>query len=287
VSNHNRSGRKPAGPFNWLEWLDRKAARLPRATGWTSPDEPFMLARYPHLRPAPIPGDVHSRIMCESEEKTAAQQFAEWESRIAGSAEAAVCLAGLSAEQRTQIAALLLQTAVDLEMREADSRSSQWARHLRREAPTRLRELNRRLQKARRAVEELKAYAEDSRAEGPKDMERHWARHLLGFNYRLAADKALRALVMKCPPEAQEFAKIAGEYPTPERVGAFGMVQLYWFFRHECKLSGHESEVRAARLRNAFWTEFGISKVPYRKTLQDGQHRGCGAVHAAIVNYRP
>ena len=245
-------GRWQGVPFNWLEWLDREAARLPRATGWTSPDEPFMLARYPHLRPAPTPGDVHSRIMCESGEKTAAQQFAEWESRIAGSAESAVCLEGLCAEQRTQLAALLLQTRVDLEMRKADSRSSQWARHLRGEAPARLRKLNRKLQKARQAVEELKAYAEDSGAEGPKDMERHWARHLLGFDYRLAADKALRALVMKCPQEAQEFAEIAGEYPTPERVEAFGMVQLYWFFRHGCHLSGDESEVRVALLRNAF-----------------------------------
>src|SRR5271157_2624956 len=188
VSNHNRSGRKPAGPFNWLEWLDRKAARLPRATGWTSPDEPFMLARYPHLRPAPIPGDVHSRIMCESEEKTAAQQFAEWESRIAHDREAAACLKGLNAKRRTQLAALLLQTIVEFEMGEADSRSSQWRRHLRR-APGRLRKLNRKLQKARQAVEELRACAQDSGAEGPNDMARRWAWQLLGFNYRLAADK--------------------------------------------------------------------------------------------------
>ena len=211
MSNHNRSGLKPAGPFNWLKDLDRVAATLPRATSWVDSYGPFMLARYPNLRPTPIPG-------------VATQLFVEWESRIAGSAEAAVCLEGLCAEQRTQLAALLLQTRVDLEMHEADSRSSQWARHLRREAPARLRQLNRKLQKARHAVEELRVYAQDSATANPNDTSLHTARFVLGQRYALAADKALKALAMKCPPKAREFAEIAGEYQTPERVEAFGMV---------------------------------------------------------------
>jgi hypothetical protein len=225
--------------------------------------------------------------MCESGEKTATQLFTEWESRIAGSSEAAVCLEGLDAEQRKQLAALLLQTITDMEMRAADSRSSQWAQHVRREAPARLRELNRRLQKARRAVEELKAYARDSETGNPDDMLPHSARRLLGQTYELAADKALKVLVMKCPPKAQEFAEIAGEHPTPERVEALGMVQLYWFFRHGCNLSGDESEVRVARLRNAFWTEYGVSAVTYRAKYIVGQSQGCEAVHVAVRRFRP
>ena len=277
MSNHNRSGLKPAGPFNWLKDLDRVAATLPRATSWVDSYGPFMLARYPHLRPEPVPGNAW--------EKTAAQQFAEWESRIAHDRDAAACLKGLNAEQRTQLAALLLQTRVDLDMREADSRSLQWARHLRREAPARLRKLNRTLQKARQAVEELRVYAQDSATANPNDTSLHTARLVLGQPYALAADRALKALAMKCPPKAQEFAEIAGEYPTPERVEAFGMVQLYWFFRYGCDLPGDESEVRTARLRNAFWTEVGISTVSYRETYRDAESKGCEAVHIAITRF--
>lgn len=282
---NRKTGRRVNTPlFNWLEWLDKKAATLPRATNWVH--DPFMLARYRNLRPLPIEGDVHSRIMCESGERTAARLFADWELRIADNTETTVCLEGLNAEQRRQLAALLLQTIVDLEMLTAADRSSQWSRHLRKAAATRLRVLNRKLQKARKAVQELKAYARDSETGNPDDALLHAARLLLGQDYRLAADNALKALAMKCPPKDQEFADIAGEYPTPERVEAFGMVQLYWFFRHGCNLSGDESEVRAARLRNAFWTEHGVSTVSYRAEYIPGESKGCNAVHTAVTRFK-
>jgi hypothetical protein len=224
--------------------------------------------------------------MCESGEQTAAQQFAKWESRIGGSAEAAICLDGLCAEQRKQLAALLIQTITDMEMRSADSQSSQWARLVRRDAPARLRVLNEKLQKARRAVEELRVCAKDSGAANLDDKSRHTARLLLGLSYGLAADEALKALTIKNPPNAQEFAAIANEHPTPERVEAFGMVQLYWFFRHGCGLSGDESEVRAARLRNAFWTEHSISRVRYRAEYVSGESKGCDTVHVAVTRFK-
>lgn len=279
--------RENARLFNWLEWLDRKAGTLPRATNWIKPYGPFMLARYSHLRPKSVRGNPHSRIMCESGEKTAAQLFGQWEARIAGSKEAACCLDRLDSEQRKQLAALLLDTICEFQIGEADSRSSQWARHLRREAPARLRELNRKLQKAQKAVEELRAYAEDSDTVNPDAASLHTARCLLGQTYRFAADRALKALAMECPPNAREFAKVASEHPTPERVEAFGMVQLYWFFRHGCNLSGDEAEVRTARLRNAFWTEHGIDKVPYRAEYIPGESKGCNAVHAAVTRFKP
>jgi hypothetical protein len=242
-----------------------------------------MLARYPHLFHQPIPGDARSQDFRESCEKTAVQQFAKWESRIAESSEAAVCLDGLCAEQRKQLAALLLDTIVDMQMCAAYRRSSQWARHVRKEAAARLRMLNRKLQNARRAVEKLQAYAQDSENQNPDEL--HWARQLLGNDYRLAADKALETLAMKCPPTVQDFAEIADEHPTPERVEAVGMVQLYWFYRHGCNLTGHESEVRTAILRNAFWTEYGAEEVVYIKEYDGEQSQGCGAVHQAVTRY--
>jgi hypothetical protein len=260
-------------PFNWLDGLDREAATLPRATNWVEPYGPFMLARYTHLRPLPIPGNGHSQILCDSGEKTAAQRLAEWELRIAESNKAAVCLNGLGAGQRQQLAALVIETVCDLEMREADSRSARWASRVRKEAPARLRGLDRRLQKARLAIEELYAFARDSGT--------------VGLDYRLAADKALKAMTMKCPPDAKEYAEVASEHPTPERVEVFGMVRLYWFFRYECDLSGHESELRTALLRNTFWSEYNIDEVPYRPEYEAGIHKGCDTVHVAVTRFRP
>lgn len=92
MADRKHGGQGTTGPFNWLEWLDNEAAKLPRATDWLDPYGSFMLARYPNLRPQPIPDNPHSRIMCESGERTAARLFAEWESRIAGSTETSVCL---------------------------------------------------------------------------------------------------------------------------------------------------------------------------------------------------
>lgn len=272
----NNGGPKSAQLCNWLKKLDEEASTLPRATSWERYG-PFMLARYPQLWPQPIPGNWG---------EAAAQVFADWESRIVGSEVATVCLDGLDAEQRKQLAALLLQTVVNLQMREADSPSAKRASYLRKEAPARLRKLDRRLQKAWRLVKELDAYARDTGAENIRNRDRHTARQLIGNEYKLAADKALKALNAKNPTDAQEFAEIADEHPTPERVEAFGMVQLYWFFRYGCRLSGHESEVRTARLRNVFWTEHGISPVPYRAEYISGQSKGCEAVHRAVWGFK-
>lgn len=288
MSDLNGGGPRSARLFNWLKRLDEQAVKLPRAANWLTPYGPFMLERYPNLRPQPISGNVHSQIACESGEQTAAQLFAEWESRIAGNAEAAVCLEGIGAEQRRQLAALLLDTMVALETRPALDRTSQFARQVSREAAMRLRVLNRKLQKARQSIEELMAYAQDSGKWNTLDASRHSARLALGQPYRFAAGKALGALDIKGLPDTREHVELASEslIPEDEDLEVFGMVQLYWFFRHGCRLSGHESEVRAARLRNAFWTEHGIRKVTYRAKYVRGQSQGCGAVHVAVHRFR-
>jgi hypothetical protein len=281
--------RKPACLCNWLRALDEAAKTLPRATDWLGQYGPFMLARYPNLRPQPVPGDAHSRIMCESGERTAAQLFAEWETRIAQDTVAAPCLERLSAEQRRQLAALLLDTMVALEMRPALAGSSQFKRQIRREATTRLRVLSRKLQKARQSIEELMAYAQDSGKGNTPETSRHSARLVLGQPYRFAASKALRALDIKNLPDAREHVELASEplAPEDEDPEVFGMVQLYWFFRHECSLSGNESEVRVARLRNAFWTEHGIRTVKYRAGYEEVESKGCEAVHVAVNRFKP
>jgi len=228
-------------------------------------------------------------MMCKSDERTAAQQFAEWESRIAENTEAAACLVGLSAELRKQLAALLLETTDDLEMRTATDRTSQWKNQLCREAPTRLRMLNRKLHKARQAVQELMNYAKDSREENAPDSPLYRARRMLGQAYIIAASNALRDLDIEHLSDAQRHIEIATESLSvrSEDVEVFGMVQLYWFFRHGCKLSGNESEVRVARLRNAFWTKQGVCAIKYRTEYDKVDSQGCEAVHVAVSRFKP
>ena len=284
MSDRNGRGQRSAGPFNWLKRLDAQAANLPRAAYG-----PFMLARYPNLQPQPVPGNVPSLLMCKSDERTARTQFAEWESRIAKNRKAAACLVDLSAELRKQLAALLLETIDDLEMRTAADRSSQWKRQLCKEAPTRLRMLNKKLHKARQAVQELRNYAEDSKGQNAPDSPLYRARRMLGQPYIIAAANAHQYLDIKYLSETQKLIELATDSLSvgSEDVEVFGMVRLYWFFKHGCKLSGDESEVRVARLRNTFWTEYGVSAVTYRAKYIVGQSRGCGAVQAAVRRFHP
>jgi len=248
-----------------------------------------MLARYPNLQPLPVTGNVRSQMICKSDERTAAQVFAEWEARIANNRQSAACLKKLNKGQREQLAALTVEIVSDLEIRTATDRSSQWKRQLCKQAPTRLQMLNRKLQKARQSVKELMAYAQDSRKENAPDSPLYRARRVLGQPYIVPASNALRDLDIKYLPDAQKHIKIATESQSvgSEDVEVFGMVQLYWFFRHGCGLSGDESEVRVARLRNAFWTEYGVSKIKYRASYVSGQSQGCEAVHVAVHRYRP
>jgi len=63
------------------------------------------------------------------------------------------------------------------------------------------------------------------------------------------------------------------------------MVSLYWFFRHECSLSGDEAEVRVAKIRNTQWLDW-VSTVGYIAEYDGVQNRGCEAVHAAVLRNR-
>jgi hypothetical protein len=149
--------------------------------------------------------------------------------------------------------------------------------------------LNRKLRKARQAVQELMNYARDSSGENDPESPLHKARRMLGQPYIIAASNALQDLDIKHLPDALKHIEIATESMSVGRkaVEVFGMVRLYWFFRHECQLSGDESEVRTARLRNAFWIEHGVSTVPYRANYIPGESKGCDAVHIAVARFQP
>ena len=252
MSEHKRSREKPVGPFNWLKKLDQEAKTLSRAENWLGPYGPFMLARYPDLRPQPLLNDGHSKIAYQSGERTTERLFAEYEASITGNAGTAKCLKRLDAVQRRQLAALMLEIESELETRPTIDRTARWANQLRKEAKVRIRMLNRKIEKARRAIEELKIYALDSGTADTREDSLHTARAMLGFPYLNAVNKALSALDVKFFPNAQEQIELVENYVAPEGSETRGMVSLYWFFRYGCSIPGDEAEVRTALLRNAF-----------------------------------
>jgi hypothetical protein len=291
LSVRNAGARKSATLFNWLKYLDSEAKKLPRAKDWLHPYDLFMLFRHPRLQPRSIPGNSRSRVMWESGFETTTKLLAEWESRIAENMETSICLYELSVKSRKELFALMVDIKGDLERRPAERYHSQFFNRIIKEAEVRIGKLDTKLQKAREALTELKEYAEDSGERTSIDLNStlHNARQMLGASYLRVASNALTALGVGRGLSAQRHIEIATESLSsgvldPE---VFAMVRLYWFFKHGCRLTGDESEVRVALLRNTFWTGYGIQPVDLRDKYIPGESRGCGAVRQAVRRLHP
>jgi hypothetical protein len=306
LSLRNSRKEKTTSPFNFLKALDERvlggvpeptgvgegrARTWERAINW-SKYGPFIFARYPHLKPRPLPDNASAKSNCEKQQ----QIWEECRLEITNHSETAACVQRLNARQQTELAALLIEIHEAFENREHQNSNVALRRHLANEAPQRNRRLNHKLAAVCKALQKLKEYASDSRR--PEDETLHTARQILGHDHLCAASHALAVLeALKSGNDGADFYEsLRHEYSTAERAEAFGMVQLYWFFKHECGLSENESEVRVARLRNAFWTKFGIKKVPYCQkkvtesdrgtVLHSAPGKGCSAVHLAVRRFR-
>ncbi len=101
------------------------------------------------------------------------------------------------------------------------------------------------------------------------------------FGYELPEPESVRF------PDLVGLLKTPGFHVTPANPVAPCMVRLYWFFRHGCGISGDQSEVRVALLRNAFWKKFNISSVEYRNRFdrESAEPAGCPAVIEAVRRY--
>lgn len=262
-----RVGAAKTSLFNWLKWLDGEVWKFPTGANWTQHPpfqfarcRLFMMARYPQLQRF-LPDEVLYR------------ELARAESRVLGHPEARHALDGLDDRQRKELAALFSDSIYSLQTYRSHRRSGKRARKLAQEAKRRTRMLTRKLLKARSALEDLRQYA------AGLDV-------VLGWDHVRTAKTCLETLEKLKEDADPEFCQsMKGEYPELEDPVALGTVQLYWFFRHGCSLSGDEAEVRVARIRNAFWTEHGVPEVPYRPEYQTGESKGCDAVHVAILRF--
>jgi hypothetical protein len=267
------SGRRKL--FNWLKDFDKRASKLPPAEGmWTY--SLFLFARYPRLRPRPIRAKRLDEALHKAGYESLAQLLSGRERQIAEHEETRRAIRGLKSAQRIQLAALLVDTAADIEnftgRRDAKDRSFK----LEREGPRRQRMLARKLEASRRSLDNLRRYASALDAS-------------MGSSYRKAAEDALTRL--SGLPTNRSFQGILTVYrelrQVTENPTTFAMVQLYWFFRSGCGLSGHEAEVRVALVRNAFWAAFSVAPVTFFPEYQVGQPRGCQAVHEAVRRFCP
>jgi hypothetical protein len=254
-------------PFNWLKWLDEEVRKFPSEANWLQHPpfqfarcRLFMMARYPHLKRR-FPDEVLSR------------EFSRGEHQISEDPEARHALNGLSDQKRKEAAALSLDIIESLQTYTSHGRSRKKFYKLAAEAPSRTRMLIRKREKAHRALEDLRNYAESL------DM-------MLSWEDVLAAKECLKLLQNLKNPEPEFYESLRTEYPALKDPATLGTVQLYWFFRHGCRLSGDEAEVRVAGIRNAFWTEHSVPRVHYRPEYQTGESKGCDAVHVTVLRFK-
>ena len=115
----------------------------------------------------------------------------------------------------------------------------------------------------------------------------------LGSDLVFAAERAIAIVTSehyRHTPESlhalrKELIKHSSEYcPSPDHPATFGMVQLYWFFRHECGLSGNESEVRASLVRNGFWPPLA-KPIKVKLHYSDAESQGSTTVRQAVANF--
>ena len=259
---------------NWLKELDQEVELAPKPTEQQRFSF-FYFARYGRQKYLMLPDAVFRKQI-----STMVNQL----SREKGVVDR------LTPRQREQLAALTEDICTALETyngtKAPTASGQQWrrvgwkwkagrARTVASEAARRKRRLRVKVTNARSALEQLRDYA--------KDLD-----PFLGARpHVITASKCLKELESLSHEESDELEQsLRREYPVLKDPKDFCMVQLYWFFRHECGLSGDESEIRTAKIRNAFWTRYGVGQVSVQDHYQEGQSKGCDAVHQAVRRFR-
>lgn len=244
--------------FDTLADLDAKASTLQQARGWRAYPY-FMFARYPHLRPA---GD----------DKAYQHTLKAWESRLASHPEAKRALEQLDRALTEQLTALIVDVVSDLEVYKR--KTSRPPKTFKTEMQRRNRMLKCKRERARRMLEDLFVYAASLDP-------------LQAGDNAEAAKRCLKILDHVRDYDYASILEAPAVHPVSKDPTVRAMIDLYWFFRSGCQLPGDEAEVRVALLRNAFWTEIGISRIEYLSKYRTGESKGCSAVHEAVRRFRP
>ena len=265
------------GLFNLLAWLDAEAANLSRATSWLQYPY-FTFARYRHLQPSLTKPLDRSHLALLSGRTVFRQNIRKWLRRIRTSQQAGEVMKNLKPRQRSQLAALVADSVEGFEAVGEYLRRLKWHKQLcalAHQAPSHQRVREQRLSNARSALGQLLEYE--------KSLPTGFAESL-----RAAAADSLKHLPERVPATL-DFRRLLNDpelHAVPTRTANSYMVALYWFFREGCGLSGDDSEVRVALIRNTFWPPHGVPAIAYRSKYVTGESKGCDAVNIAVRRFR-
>ena len=257
---------KPSGAINWLDWLDGKISALRPGSDWFNDSElalqrcrRFIMVRFPEL-PRLLPDQVLCDELSRGEERVRNSDHADW------------ILRDLKPDQRNQLAALLIDVTEALEFYVHHGHASKSASKLAAEHNRRKRMLLRKVSKIRCELELLLKYAEDLHP-------------LLGLKYVRETKRCLKSLanLKESPFEDDVCRSLKAEYQKVEDPRQLGMVELYCFFRYECRCSGPDSEVRVGMLAS----DFLASTLKYIPKYDGAESQGCPAVRIAVSRWCP
>jgi len=253
---------------NWLVEHDRAVQELEPAPSFNDYSY-FDLTRYPRLRPFP-PKDLRQRRLFEISRGSVLFQIAEQQALLP-----VRTTESLNSGQTGQLAALVIDLRNDAEVNETYGKESTQWRIVGKKGPQQQARLTKQVKKAQQELHKLHNLAGK-------------AIPVLGRRYLLAADRCLKDLGDHCEPipDDQLRQQLSIHQPEDDQ-SSFAVVPLYWFFRHECGLSGNESEVRAAMIRNQFLTAPGKEPLKYQAESTGGEFGGSSAVRLAVNRYRP
>lgn len=275
--------------FNWLADLDSRAVDLVQGTSWLNYPY-FMFTRYPGLQPAASGRNAGAGRM------SFLRKLADQEVRMTTHKHGNRIFQGLTSEERRQLAALVVDCLPEFEKHREGTEHGKHLTRRTNEAARRQRRLDKLVGRVRTALEQLHSYAQELDPQ-------------LGKAHSELAQSGLAAIGrLKHYPSAEEWAKdrenhahfpdIAGFSPFPSDPISSAMVQLYWFFRHQCCLSANDAEIRVALVREAFFATWNkpVQIVPRHKTAHktafsapgsNPESRGAGAVAQAVRRFRP
>jgi hypothetical protein len=281
------------GPFNWLKGLDEEAIELEPAWHWLEPYDPFMLVRYERLQPSDI-GPERGRMWSGSR-RAFFEPIHNFLRLLPSQNDDVRTIFGRSEfrdeRRRHQLACLILEVRDELEQYRSQRSTS--------EEIDQLAELERSAERARKAecVKSLRVADKALRRalqqlEPPNDGTASATDQIQQHEGDVATviGRCLTVLSSVIPSKSYRELKQFRNQKLREGQGwqnplTFGMVRLYWFFRHECGLSGNLSEIFTGRLRNTFWTPDKPVEIENKSDIDQG--RGCGAVWQAVLSYRP
>jgi hypothetical protein len=250
---------------NWLEYLDNRVSELSAASDWLDDSElalqrcrRFIMARFPGL-----PSMFDQSVFC--------RELSQGERLIKDSKHGDRIFRGLNLVQRNQLAGLLLDVMDALRFRTGHQESSRKLQELATEGDRRTRMLFRKVSGIRRELEALRTYAERLHP-------------LLGLKYVRAAELGLRAFnnLKEDPSAGESYRWLRSQHPTLEEdPRQLGMVELYCFFRYECRCGRPDSEVRVGMLAN----DFLASPMKYVPKYGGAESQGCPAVRIAVSRW--